>query len=66
VKPLRLAEPSVANHRSRYNVSRGAGVAREQARGTAYRCGDCRNWKKVKTAAWREANRERWRKFERA
>jgi hypothetical protein len=34
-------------------------------RGTAYRSGDCRNWRKVKTAAWREANRQRWRIFER-
>ena len=29
-----------------------------------YRSGDCRDWRKVKTAAWREANRERWRLFE--
>jgi ATP-dependent DNA ligase len=34
-------------------------------RGTAYRSGDCRDWRKVKTTAWREANRERWRMFER-
>jgi bifunctional non-homologous end joining protein LigD len=30
-----------------------------------YRSGECRDWRKVKTAAWREANRERWRLFER-
>jgi hypothetical protein len=24
----------------------------------------CRDWLKVKTQAWREANRERWRLFE--
>ena len=35
-------------------------------RGTAYRSGDCHDWRKVKTTAWREANRERWRMFERA
>ena len=35
-------------------------------RGTAYSSGDCRDWRKVKTTAWREANRERWRMFERA
>jgi bifunctional non-homologous end joining protein LigD len=35
-------------------------------RGTAYRSGECRDWVKVKTAAWRAANRERWRMFERA
>jgi hypothetical protein len=29
-----------------------------------YRSGDCRDWRKVKTAAWREANKERWRLFE--
>ena len=34
-------------------------------RDTAYRSGDCRDWRKVKMAAWREANRERWRMFER-
>jgi len=28
------------------------------------RDGLCRDWRKVKTAAWREANRERWRLFE--
>ena len=30
-----------------------------------YRSGECRDWRKVKTAAWREANRERWRLFAR-
>jgi bifunctional non-homologous end joining protein LigD len=34
-------------------------------RGAAYRFGDCRDWVKVKTAARREANRVRWRMFER-
>jgi ATP-dependent DNA ligase len=29
-----------------------------------YRSGECRDWRKVKTVAWREANRERWRLFE--
>ena len=29
-----------------------------------YRSGDCRDWRKVKTAAWREANKQRWRLFE--
>jgi len=33
-------------------------------RDAPYRSGDCRDWRKVKTAAWREANRERWRLFE--
>jgi len=30
-----------------------------------YRAGECRDWRKVKTVAWREANRERWQLFER-
>jgi bifunctional non-homologous end joining protein LigD len=29
-----------------------------------YRSGECDDWVKVKTAAWRKANRERWRLFE--
>jgi len=33
-------------------------------RDAPYRSGDCRDWRKIKTAAWREANRERWRLFE--
>ncbi len=33
-------------------------------RAAPYRSGDCRDWRKVKTVAWREANRERWRLFE--
>ena len=34
-------------------------------RDAPYRSGVSRDWVKVKTAAWREANRERWRMFER-
>ena len=34
-------------------------------RDAPYRSGECRDWRKVKTMAWREANRERWRLFER-
>jgi bifunctional non-homologous end joining protein LigD len=33
-------------------------------RDAPYRSDDCRDWRKVKTAAWREANKERWRLFE--
>jgi len=33
-------------------------------RNARYRSGECRDWRKVKTAAWREANRERWRAFD--
>ena len=31
---------------------------------SAYRSGPTRDWLKVKTAAWREANRYRWEMFE--
>jgi bifunctional non-homologous end joining protein LigD len=34
-------------------------------RDAPYRSGACRGWRKIKTTAWREANRERWRLFER-
>ncbi len=34
-------------------------------RGASYRSGRRPEWVKVKTVAWREANRERWRKFAR-
>jgi len=34
-------------------------------RDAPYRSGESRNWRRIKTAAWREANRERWRLFER-
>jgi hypothetical protein len=33
-------------------------------RSAPYKSGRCRHWSKIKTAAWREANRERWRLFE--
>jgi bifunctional non-homologous end joining protein LigD len=33
-------------------------------RGAPYRSGSCRGWRKVKTTAWRETNRDRWRLFE--
>jgi ATP-dependent DNA ligase len=41
------------------------GVASKR-RDAPYRSGECRDWRKVKTVAWREANRERWRLFERS
>jgi len=34
-------------------------------RDAPYRSGECADWRKVETAAWQEANRERWRLFER-
>ena len=33
-------------------------------RDAPYRSGEWRDWRKVKTLTWREANRERWRLFE--
>jgi bifunctional non-homologous end joining protein LigD len=33
-------------------------------RDAPYQSGECQDWRKVKTAAWREANRKRWRLFE--
>jgi len=35
-------------------------------RDAPYHSGECRDWVKVKTMAWREANRERWRLFDKA
>ena len=35
-------------------------------RDAPYRSGECGDWRKVKTLVWREANKERWRLFERA
>jgi bifunctional non-homologous end joining protein LigD len=34
-------------------------------RDTSYRSGPSKTWLKIKTSAWREANRERWKLFER-
>jgi bifunctional non-homologous end joining protein LigD len=34
-------------------------------RSLPYRSGPGRDWRKIKTAAWKAANRERWRLFER-
>jgi bifunctional non-homologous end joining protein LigD len=33
-------------------------------RDAPYRSGECRDWRKVKTEAWRETNRERWCVFD--
>jgi len=33
-------------------------------RDAPYRSGECRDWRKVKTQAWREANLELWRLFQ--
>jgi len=37
------------------------GVIVSNRRDAPYRSGKCRDWRKFKTVAWREANRERWR-----
>jgi bifunctional non-homologous end joining protein LigD len=36
----------------------------EQSSQCTYRSGECPDWRKVKTSAWRVANKERWRLFE--
>jgi ATP-dependent DNA ligase len=33
-------------------------------RSAPYHSGECGDWRKIKTLAWREANRERWQLFE--
>ena len=43
---------------------RGFEGVMSKRRNAPYRSGECRDWRKVKTTAWREANRERWRLFE--
>jgi len=35
-------------------------VALREAPELTYRSGEGRDWRKIKTAAWRAANRERW------
>ena len=46
-------------------VSLGLEGIVSKRRNSAYRSGPCHSWIKVKTALWREANRERWKLFER-
>ena len=43
---------------------RGLEGIMSKRRDAPYRSGACRGWRKVKTTARREANRERWRLFE--
>jgi len=50
----------------RSRAARGLDGVVSKRRDAPYWSGDCRDWRKVKTQAWREANRERWRLFERA
>src|SRR5262249_44648457 len=49
----------------RVTEERGLEGVVSKRRDAPYRSGECRDWRKVKTTAWREANRERWRLFER-
>jgi len=42
---------------------RGVEGVVSKRRDAPYRSGECRDWRKVKTVAWREANWERWRLF---
>ena len=43
----------------------GLGGIVSKLKGDCYRSGTNRGWIKVKTATWREANRDRWELFER-
>ena len=45
-------------------VSLGLEGIVSKRRNSAYPSGPCHSWIKVKTALWREANRERWKLFE--
>ena len=62
-----LSEPS-EDGRALLRVAeeRGLEGVVSKRRDAPYRSGEGRDWRKVKTAAWREANRERWRLFEKA
>jgi len=51
---------------TRWAEERGLEGIVSKRRDAPYRSGECRDWRKVKTAAWRKANRERWRLFEQA
>jgi bifunctional non-homologous end joining protein LigD len=48
-------------------VSAGMGLEGivSKKRDSSYRSGPSQSWLKIKTSAWREANRERWKLFER-
>src|SRR5262249_24954816 len=54
-----LALPRVAEERGLEGIV-------SKRRDAPYRSGECRDWRKVKTVAWREASKKRWRLFERA
>jgi ATP-dependent DNA ligase len=45
--------------------ARGLEGVVSKRRDAPYLSDECWDWRKVKTVAWREANRERWRLFER-
>jgi bifunctional non-homologous end joining protein LigD len=64
VTPSELFEDGLAL--LRVAEERGLEGIVSKRRDAPYRSGECRDWRKVKTTAWREANRERWRLFERA
>jgi len=46
--------------------ARGLEGVVSKRRSAPYRSGECRDWRKVKTVAWRETNKERWRIFDRS
>jgi bifunctional non-homologous end joining protein LigD len=62
-----LASESFADGEALLRVAEKHGLEGvvSKRRHAPYRSGQCRGWRKVKTMAWREANRNRWRMFER-
>jgi bifunctional non-homologous end joining protein LigD len=65
--PMVLASECFADGQALLRVAEKHGLEGvvSKRRDAPYRSGNCRGWRKIKTAAWREANRERWRLFER-
>ena len=59
-----LAEPFEDGLALHIAEERGLEGIVSKCRDAPYRSGECRDWRKVKTTAWLEANRERWRSFE--
>ena len=47
-----------------WDEARGLEGVVSKRRNAPYRSRECWDWRKIKTDAWREANRERWSLFE--
>jgi bifunctional non-homologous end joining protein LigD len=64
--PAVLASEAFADGQALLRVAEKHGLEGivSKRRYTPYRSGRSRGWRKIKTAAWRHANRQRWRLFE--